>query len=158
MVNDDIDYIGILVVFMIIFCVGFNFFALLGFFAVQPEGKELAEGDISGDELGYDTGRYWIGSGSFLVANGLLSVGIGVLGFISARVLKINAIGMVLFAELFFLPYSNTVFIFAQLMKPLEGLALFATFSVIIGILTMVMLFLFGFQVVKMAHTSGIGG
>lgn len=152
------DYIGILVVFMILFCVGFNFFTLLGFFSFQPEGKELNEGNLAEGELGYDTGKYWIGSGSFLITNGLLSVAIGILGFISARVLKINAIGMILFAELFFMPYVNTIFIFGQMLQPLEGIGVLATFLIIVGIITTVILFLFGFEVTKMAHTSGIGG
>lgn len=152
------DYIGYLVVFMIIFCIGFNFFAALGFFSFQPAGKELSEGDIKEGELGYDTGSYWIGSGNFLITNGLLAVGIGVLGFISARVLKINSIGMILFAELFFLPYINTVFIFGQMFQPLEGIGVLSSFVIVIGIITTLMLFLFGFQVTKMAHTAGIGG
>jgi hypothetical protein len=116
----------------------------MNFFSSQPQGiGALGE---PGDTGYYDANRFPING---LIVNSIMGIGIAILAGFIAQGLRINALAMIIFAEVFWLPYLNTLAIFDHIFvdTPL-------VFSIgFVCIFTTLMVFCFIYALLEMSSS-----
>ena len=115
-------------------------FNAMEFFSYQPMGTDVS----------YNLESYGIGN---LLVDGLLASGLSIVGFFTARYLRVNALAMVLFVNIFWFPYTKTMGIFHEMFKDAPE-----AFLGIIAIFTTLMLFVFAYALIEMSSTAVISG
>lgn len=124
-----------MIIFLIVVCWGFTFFNTLGFFKYQPGGTSI----------GYDTAKFGFNN---ILTDGFLIAGLGFLAGLIARWAKINAFALIMFTEIFWLPYIKTQFIFTSVLWGAPAVLLsFVT------IWSIVMLFLFAYTLIEWSNS-----
>lgn len=130
--------VAVVIIFLIVVCLGFNFFDTLGFFDYQPQGEDI----------GYDSDKYGFDN---IIVDGFLITGLGFLAALVGRIVKINAFGLVMFTEIFWFPYIKTQFIFTSILWNVPAVLLG-----IVTIWTTVMLFLFAYTLIEWSNSAVI--
>jgi len=124
-----------IVMVLIVFNLVIVWFDAMGFFRYHPVGT-------------------WsdFNVGAFLMKDvifgtyGFLAIGISILGGIAAKLLNINAFKMIMYMEIFWLPYTRTISIFHEVLKGTSN-----AFLLIITIFTIVMSFVFLYDLIEMS-------
>lgn len=130
---------------MVMIC--FNFvliwFNVMEFFSYQPSGVE---------GISYNTGSYGF---SDIIISGFLITGLTSLAILfAARFVQINAFAMILFTNIFWIPYLATVKIFQSVLQNNTPEAFWGIFTIFTGI----MLFIFAYALIEMSNSSVVSG
>jgi hypothetical protein len=109
---------------------GFVFMGTLGFFPHGPQGILLE----------YDLAHYT--AGNFII-DLFLSVGLAAMGAIVSNFVKINAFAMIMFTEIFWLPFSKTIGVFWSIANQIPGAAVVVGGFVTLFTILMILFYLF---------------
>lgn len=115
---------------MIVLNFGFVFFGTLGFFPHGPQGIILE----------YDLAHYT--AGNFLM-DIFLTVGLAAMGGLVSNFVRINAFAMIMFTELFWLPFSKTIGVFWSIANQVPAAAVVVGGFITIFTILMIVFYLF---------------
>lgn len=130
---------------MVMIC--FNFiliwFNAMEFFSYQPAG---AEG------VSYDTYYYGVGD---ILTSGFLITGLTALGILFVgRFMRINAFALIIFTNIFWIPYLATSAIFYNILYYNTPEAFWGIFSIFTGM----MAFIFAYALIEMSSGTTVSG
>jgi hypothetical protein len=94
--------------------------------------------------IGYDESKYGFDN---ILVDGFIIAGLGFLAGLIARWAKINAFALIMFTEIFWVPYLKTQFIFTSILWDVPAVLLG-----FVGIWTTVMLFLFAYTLIEWSN------
>jgi len=133
----------VLAMVMICFNLVLIWFNAMEFFSYQPSGVE---------GISYNTGSYGF---SDIIISGFLITGLTSLAILfAARFVQINAFAMILFTNIFWIPYLATVKIFQSVLQNNTPEAFWGIFTIFTGI----MLFIFAYALIEMSNSSVVSG
>jgi hypothetical protein len=140
---------AVIILFLVVVNFTIAWFGSMGFFTVGPSGIEPDDPD----KKVYDESKFSFApllSGDNIAAAGFLFVGLALVGYVASVFLRINAFAMIMFTNIFWLPYLNTVSI---LWGFLVGAP--AAFLGIASIFSTIMLFIFAYALIEMSKVGG---
>jgi hypothetical protein len=109
---------------------GFVFFGNIGFFPHGPQGILLE----------YDLAHYT--AGNFLM-DLFLTIGLAAIGGLVSNFVRINAFAMIMFTELFWLPFSKTIGVFWSITTQVPEAAVITGGFITIFTILMIVFYLF---------------
>jgi len=130
----------VLAMVMIVVNLVFIWFNAMEFFSYQPMGTEVA----------YDVKNYGFVN---LFIDGMIGTGLMLAGALAAMFLKINAIALILFVEIFWFPFYKTSGIFHEILKSTPEV-----FWGIEGIFMTIMFFVFAYALIEMSSSTVVSG
>ncbi len=130
----------VILIFMVALNFGFVFFGTIGFFPHGPQGILLE----------YNLDHY--SAGNFLI-DLFIGFGLAAMGALVSNFLKINAFAMIMFTEVFWLPFTKTVGVFYSIAAYVPDATIVIGGFITIFIIIMILLYLF--TMVEYSRTSG---
>jgi len=113
------------------------------FFSYQPAGME---------GVTYNTEQYGF---SDILISGFLITGLTSLAILFVgRFMRINAFALILFTNIFWIPYLATVGIFQNVLQTNTPEAFWGIFTIFTAIMT----FIFAYALIKMSNSSVVSG
>ena len=133
----------VLAMVMISFNLVLIWFNAMEFFSYQPAGIE---------GVAYNTGQYGFGD---ILISGFLITGLTSLAILFVgRFMRINAFALILFTNIFWIPYLATVQIFQNVLEYNTPEAFWGIFTIFTGM----MLFIFAYALIEMSNASAVSG
>jgi len=122
--------LAVVLIFMIILNFGFVFLGTIGLFPHGPQGILLE----------YSLDHYT--AGNFII-DLFIGVGLAAMGILVSNFLKINAFAMIMFTEIFWLPFTKTIGVFYSIANYVPDATATVVGFITAFIIIMILLYLF---------------
>lgn len=133
----------VLAMVMICFNLVIIWFNAMEFFSYQPSGIE---------SVTYNTEQYGF---SDILISGFLITGLTSLGILFVgRFMRINAFALIVFTNIFWIPYLATVKVFQNVLQTDTPEAFWGFFTIFTGM----MLFIFAYALIEMSNSTVVSG
>lgn len=136
----------VLAMVMIIFNLVLIWFNAMELFSYQPSGLGTLDEQVAGYPSAYSFDNIAFEGFIFVALTALL-------GIVIAKLFRINAFSLILFINIFWLPYLVTIKIFDSVLGDTP-----IAFQGIIIIFTSIMVFIFAYALIEMSNSTVVSG